>query len=53
MIADEPLCQEWFDARPAVKSLLYVGITGGVLAAAWLRNRKAKEVFQYEDPRTR
>jgi len=53
MIADEPLYQEWLDARPGVKSLLFVGITGGVLAAAWLRNRKTKEVLQYEDPRPR
>jgi YjbE family integral membrane protein len=53
MIADEPLYQEWLDDRPGVKSLLFVGITGGVLAAAWLRNRKAKEVLQYEDSRTR
>jgi hypothetical protein len=36
-----------------VKSLLFVGVTGGVLAAAWLRNRKTKEVLQYEDSRTR
>ena len=54
MIADEPLYEAWLDARPGLKSLLYVGITGGVLAAAWLRNRKTpKEVLQYEDTRSR
>jgi YjbE family integral membrane protein len=55
MIADEPLYQAWLDERPGVQTLLYVGIPGGVLAAAWLRNRKvkAKEILQYEDPRTR
>jgi YjbE family integral membrane protein len=47
MIADEPLYQEWLDARPGVKSLLFIVITGGVLGLAWLRNRKAtKEVLQ-------
>jgi YjbE family integral membrane protein len=39
MIADEPLYQEWLDARPGLKSLLYVVLTGGVLGIAWLRNR--------------
>ena len=54
MIADEPLYEAWLDARPGLKSLLYAGITGGVLAAAWLRNRKTpKEVLQYEDTRSR
>jgi YjbE family integral membrane protein len=48
MIADEPLYQEWLEARPGVKSLLFVLTVGGVLSAAWLRNRKAKakEVLQ-------
>ena len=47
MIADEPLYQEWLDARPGLKSLMYILITGGVLGLAWLRNRKAtKEVLQ-------
>jgi YjbE family integral membrane protein len=54
MIADEPLYEAWLDARPGLNTLLYVGITGGVLAAAWLRNRKTpKEVLQYEDTRSR
>ena len=55
MIADEPLYQAWLDERPGVQTLLYVGIPGGVLAAAWLRNRKVKatkEVLQYEDSRS-
>ena len=46
MIADEPLYQEWLQARPGVRSALYFLIVGGVLAAPWLRNRKAKEVLQ-------
>src|SRR5262245_32375603 len=48
MIADEPLYQDWLDARPGVKSALFVLTVGGVLGAAWLRNRKAKakEVLQ-------
>ena len=46
MIADEPLYQVWLDARPGLKSLLFVAAVGGVLGAAWLRNRKAKEVLQ-------
>src|SRR5262245_43815390 len=54
MIADEPLYQEWLDARGGLKSMLFVVVIGGVLGLAWLRNRKAtKEVLQYEDPRTR
>ena len=46
MIADEPLYQDWLAARPGVKSLLFILTVGGVLGAAWLRNRKAKEVLQ-------
>jgi YjbE family integral membrane protein len=53
MVADEPLYQEWLAGRPGVKAALFIGITGGVLGAAWLRNRKAKEVLQYEDTRSR
>jgi YjbE family integral membrane protein len=46
MIADEPLYQEWLQARPGLKSALFILTVGGVLGAAWLRNRKAKEVLQ-------
>ena len=46
MIADEPLYQEWLQARPGLKSALFIFTVGGVLGAAWLRNRKAKEVLQ-------
>jgi YjbE family integral membrane protein len=46
MIADEPLYQAWLDARPGLKSLLFVVVIGGPLGMAWLRNRKAKEVLQ-------
>ena len=44
MVVEEPLYQEWLAARPGVNAALFIGITGGVLGAAWLRNRKAKEV---------
>jgi YjbE family integral membrane protein len=48
MIAEEPLYQEWLEARPGIRSMLFVLSVGGVLGAAWLRNRKtkAKEVLQ-------
>ena len=39
MIADEPLYEAWLDARPGLKSLLFIVIIGGVLGVAWLRNR--------------
>jgi YjbE family integral membrane protein len=40
MLAEEPLVEEWFDARPAVKTLLYLSTMGGVLGGAWLRGRR-------------
>ena len=40
MLAEEPLIDDWLAARPALKTLLYVAIIGGVLGGAWLRNRK-------------
>jgi len=46
MIADEPLYEEWLDARPGLKSLLFIAVIGGVPAAAWLRNRRTREVLQ-------
>ena len=49
MITDEPLYQEWIDARPGIRSAIYLVIVGGVLAIPYLRNRKAarlKEVMQ-------
>jgi YjbE family integral membrane protein len=48
MIADEPLYQEWLQARPGIRSALYLVVIGGVLAVPYLRNRKArvKEVLQ-------
>ena len=41
MLADEPLVRGWFDARPGLESTLYAVVIGGVLAFAWLRNRRA------------
>src|SRR5512145_547959 len=48
MIADEPLYQEWIEARPGIRSALYLVVVGGVLAVPYLRNRRArvKEVLQ-------
>jgi predicted tellurium resistance membrane protein TerC len=48
MIADEPLYQEWIQARPGIRSALYLVVVGGVLAVPYLRNRRArvKEVMQ-------
>jgi YjbE family integral membrane protein len=48
MIADEPLYQEWIQARPGIRSALYLVVVGGVLAVPYLRNRRArvKEVLQ-------
>jgi YjbE family integral membrane protein len=40
MIADEPLYHAWLDARPGLNGALFAAIIGGVLGAAWLRNRK-------------
>ena len=47
MIVDEPLYQDWLDARPGMRSAIYVLVIGGVLAVPRLRAaRKAKEVLQ-------
>jgi len=46
MIADEPLYEAWLDVRPGLKALLFFATVAGVLGAAWLRNRKDKEVLQ-------
>jgi YjbE family integral membrane protein len=57
MIADEPLYQEWLEARPGLNGAVFAAVMGGVLGAAWLRNRKpaasqkSKEQ-SYESPRT-
>ena len=41
MIVSEPFVAEWLKERPAVSGLIYVGVIGGVLGAAVLRNRRA------------
>ena len=41
MIADEPLVADWLAGRPALKTLLFAAIIGGVLGGAKLRSRKA------------
>ena len=56
MIADEPLYHQWLDTRPGLNGALFAGVIGGVLGAAWLRNRKPAARQQskeqsYESPR--
>ena len=48
MIVDEPLYQDWLDARPGLRSAIYVLVIGGVLGVPRLRaaRNKAKEVLQ-------
>ena len=46
MLADEPLLQEFLDARSGLRTSLFVVIIGGVLGLAWLRNRKAAAARQ-------
>ena len=49
MIAGEPLFEQALAARPVLSAAVYVVVIGGVLGAAWLRNRKAvsrKEALQ-------
>ena len=40
MIATEPFVAEVLESRPTRSALLYIGIIGGVLGLAWLRNRR-------------
>ena len=40
MIVSEPLFANYLAARPVTVGLIYVGIIGGVLGIAWLRNRE-------------
>jgi len=46
MLVDEPLLQEFLDARSGFRTSLLVVIIGGVLGIAWLRNRKAAAARQ-------
>jgi len=41
MIVSEPFIGEVLEARPSRSVLLYIGVIGGVLGLAWLRNRRA------------
>jgi YjbE family integral membrane protein len=40
MITSEPFVAEVLESRPTRSALLYIGIIGGVLGLAWLRNRR-------------
>jgi predicted tellurium resistance membrane protein TerC len=42
MIAAEPLFEAVLAGRPLAGNLIYIAAIGGVLAAAWLRNRRPK-----------
>jgi len=44
----EPLYADWIAAHPGARPLPYVLIIGGVLGAAWLRNRNAKAKLSVE-----
>jgi YjbE family integral membrane protein len=47
MIVDEPLYQDWLDARPGLRPAIYIVVIAGVLGVPRLRAaRKAKEVLQ-------
>jgi YjbE family integral membrane protein len=41
MIASEAFIAEALESRPTRAALLYIGVIGGVLGLAWLRNRRA------------
>jgi len=42
MIVAEPLFRAFVESRPAAANLIYLAAIGGVLGAAWLRNRRLK-----------
>jgi len=41
MIVSEPFVKEALDGRASWSALIYIGVIGGVLGLAWLRNRRA------------
>jgi len=41
MIVSEAFVKETLEGRPAATALLYIGVIGGVLGLAWLRNRRS------------
>jgi YjbE family integral membrane protein len=41
MIVSEPFVKEVLEARASWSALVYLGVIGGVLGLAWLRNRRA------------
>ena len=49
MLVDEPLLEEFLNARSGLRTSLFAVIIGGVLGIAWLRNRKSAAARQ--DPR--
>jgi hypothetical protein len=46
MIASEAFIAEALESRPTRAALLYIGVIGGVLGLAWLRNRRAQPAKQ-------
>ena len=43
MLINEPLAEDWIDARPWLPWVVYVLLIGGVLFVGWLRNRARGE----------
>jgi predicted tellurium resistance membrane protein TerC len=41
MIVSEAFVKEALEGQPAAAALIYLGVIGGVLGLAWLRNRRA------------
>ena len=50
MILNEPLVKEWLAGKPIVSVATYAVVIGGVLGAAWLRNRRAPQKTLEEKP---
>jgi hypothetical protein len=43
MITSEPFVAEALQGHAAWSAIIYLGVIGGVLSAAWLRNRQRME----------
>jgi predicted tellurium resistance membrane protein TerC len=52
MIVSEKFVAEWLDGRTAITFLIYIGVIGGVLGGAWLRNRRRAPAKQQMETTT-
>jgi YjbE family integral membrane protein len=52
MIVSEKFVAEWLDGRTALNFAIYVGVIGGVLGLAWLRNRRRSPAKQQMETTT-